>query len=58
MLDHAGRALRLVVLCQSEPALDVHRFLAAGELVRVGDADLVMDAGEIAGVLRLANGYR
>ncbi len=56
VLDHAGRALRLVLLCQSDPALDVHRFLAAGELVRVRDADLVMDAGEIAGVLRLANG--
>ena len=56
VLDHAGGALRLVVLCQSEPALDVHRFLAAGELIRVGDTELVMDAGEIAAVLRLANG--
>ena len=49
-------ALRLVLLCQSDPALDVHRFVAAGELVRVRDADLVMGAGEIAEVLRLANG--
>ena len=56
VLDHAGRALRLVLLCQSDPALDVHRFVAAGELVQVRDADLVMGAGEIAGVLRLANG--
>ena len=56
VLDHAGRALRLVVLCQAEPALDVQRFLAAGELIRVSDADLVMDSNEIAAVLRLANG--
>ena len=40
----------------AEPALDLHRFAAAGELVRVSDADLVMDAGEIAGVLRLGDG--
>jgi LuxR family maltose regulon positive regulatory protein len=55
VLDHAGRALRMVLLCQSDPALDVHRFLAAGELVQVSEADLAMDGGEIADMLRLAN---
>ena len=53
MLDHAGRSLRLVLLSQAEPALDLHRFAAAGELVRVSDTDLVMDDDEVAEVLRL-----
>ena len=35
-----GRGLRLVLLSQGEPALDLHRFAAAGELVRVTEADL------------------
>ena len=30
VLDHAARALRLVVLCRAEPALNLHRFSAAG----------------------------
>lgn len=55
VLEHARRALRLVVLSRGEPALDLHRMSAAGDLVRATAADLVMDDVEIAGVLRLAN---
>jgi LuxR family transcriptional regulator, maltose regulon positive regulatory protein len=55
VLDHAGRSLRLVLLSRGEPALDLHRFSAAGELARVSEVDLVMDDVEIAGVLRLAH---
>ena len=52
VLDHADRALRLVLVCQGDPAFDLHRHAAAGELVRISDQDLVMDAGEIAELLR------
>ncbi|HEX5086281.1 MAG TPA: LuxR C-terminal-related transcriptional regulator [Nocardioides sp.] len=55
LLDHAGPALKVVVLSRGEPALDLHRRSAAAELVRVTDRDLVMDDTEIAGVLRLAD---
>jgi LuxR family maltose regulon positive regulatory protein len=55
LLDHGGRALRVVLLSRGEPALELHRYSAAGELARVTDRDLVMDDAEIAGVLRLAN---
>ena len=55
VLDHSGRSLRLVLLGHGTPAVDLHRFAAAGELVRVTAADLLMDADEITGVLRLGN---
>ena len=55
VLEHAGRSLRLVLLSRGEPALDLHRYSAAGELVRVREADLVMDDDEVAELLRLGN---
>ena len=53
MLAHAAGRLRLVLLSRGEPALDLHRFAVAGELLRVSEADLVMDDHEVAEVLRL-----
>jgi LuxR family maltose regulon positive regulatory protein len=52
VLDHARRGIRLVVLCQGQPAIDSHRHQAAGELTTVTPPDLVMDAAELAHVLR------
>jgi LuxR family maltose regulon positive regulatory protein len=52
VLGHARRGLRLVVLCQGEPAIDAHRHWVAGELTKVTPPELVMDAAEVAEVLR------
>ena len=52
VLDHARRAVRLVVISQGTPALDVHRHSVAGELTRVAGRDLAMDAHDVAEVLR------
>jgi LuxR family transcriptional regulator, maltose regulon positive regulatory protein len=52
VLEHARRGLRLVVLSQAEPALNLHRTAAAGELTRVDAAELVMDDAEIEELLR------
>jgi LuxR family maltose regulon positive regulatory protein len=52
VLEHARRALRLVVLSQADPALNLHRTAAAGELTRVDAAELVMDDAEIEELLR------
>jgi LuxR family maltose regulon positive regulatory protein len=51
VMDHARHGLRLVVLGRGEPALSVQRRHVAGELTRIGVADLRMNAHEVADVL-------
>ena len=55
VLDHSGRSLRMVLMGHGPPAVDLNRFAAAGELVEVTAADLLMDTDEITGALRLGN---
>ncbi len=52
VLDHARRAVRLVVISQDDPAIDLHRHSVAGELTRVVDRDLALDYREVVEVLR------
>jgi LuxR family maltose regulon positive regulatory protein len=54
VLEHAQGALRLVVLCQAEPALGLHRSAASGELTRVDAVELELSELEIGEILRRA----
>ena len=51
VLDHAQRALALVVISRGEPALPVQRQHVAGDLTRISVPDLAMDWHEVADVL-------
>ena len=51
VMDHAQRALSLIVLSRGEPALSVQRHHVAGDLTRITRQDLALDRHEVAEVL-------
>ncbi|WP_261717481.1 LuxR C-terminal-related transcriptional regulator [Streptomyces sp. FZ201] len=53
VLQHAGPALRLVLVTRTEPLLPLHRYRAAGTLTEIRNAELAFTPEETVGLLRL-----
>lgn len=51
VLDHAHRALSLIVISRGEPALSLQRHHVAGDLTRITREDLALDRHEVAELL-------
>ncbi|MET0999888.1 MAG: LuxR C-terminal-related transcriptional regulator [Marmoricola sp.] len=51
VMDHAQRALSVMIISHGEPALAVQRHHVAGDLTRVTRQDLALDRHEVAAVL-------
>ena len=51
VLERAIRGLRLVILSQGEPAIEIQRHHVAGQLTRVAASELAMDVAEVTEVL-------
>lgn len=57
LIDHAGSALRLVLVGRHEPPLSLHRYRLSGSITEIRDSDLSFTVDE-AGALLAAHGAR